>query len=81
MLNSTAPWVELVSIILNFDNLVYHSKCGTRAPSSRILCETKYAYSLEVVVTSFGLEGREEGEGTVLETEVLVGMVAFVDSV
>ena len=49
-------------------------------PSSTVLCEVKYAYSLEAVVTSFGLEGREEGEGTVLEMEVLVGTVAFVDS-
>ena len=45
------------------------------------MCEAINEYSLEVVVTSFDLEGREEGEGTVLETEALVGTVAHVDSV
>ena len=80
MLNSTAH-PNCYPLFLKFDSTLHDSKCGTIAPSSTIMCEAKYAYSLEVVVTSFGLEGREEGEGTVLETEVLVGTVAFVDSV
>ena len=80
MLNSTAR-PKCSPLFLKMGNLLYDSKRGARAPSGTIMCETKYAYSLDVVVTSFGLEGREEGEGTVLETEVLVGTVEFVDSV